>query len=129
MKEQIYKDIDLSFTANPLTGDISKKTGNSAIKQSLRNILSYSVYEKPYNSEFDIGLKKLIFENKGSGFIQFIKSRIKLIVQTYEPRVIVNNVMVTANIDDNQLKVKLFYTPIETQSTDSLEIFLGRYND
>lgn len=128
MKEQIYKDIDLDFSANPLTGDLSKKTGISAIKQSIRNILSYAVYEKPYNVEFDVGLKKLLFENKGSGFIQFLKSRIKIIVSVYEPRVVVNDVSVVPKMDSNELKVTLYYTPKETQTKDSLEIFLGRYN-
>ena len=46
-KEQIYKDLDLTFDINPLTGDISKKVGVDAIKQSLKNLILYNIFEKP----------------------------------------------------------------------------------
>lgn len=127
-KEQKYKDIDLDLSPNPLTGDISKKTGTAAIRDSLKNILQYSIYEKPYNKEFDIGVKNLLFENKGSGFSEFLKARIKSLIVAYEPRVILNNVLVKSNMDDNNLKITIYYTPVESQSKDSLELFLGRYN-
>ncbi len=126
--EKIYKDIDLDFSANPLTGDISKKTGIEAVKQSLKNILNYSIYEKPYNKEFDVGVRNLLFENKGSGFIDFLKSRIKAIVAAYEPRLIINDVIIDPKMDSNELKITISYTAIESQSKDSLELFLGRYN-
>jgi phage baseplate assembly protein W len=126
-KEQKYKDIDLDFSPNPLTGDLTKKTGLDAIRQSLRNIVQYSIYEKPYNKEFDIGVKKLLFENKGSGFREYLQSRIRALIIAYEPRVLLNAVSVTSNMDDNSVKIKVFYTPIETQTKDSLELFLGRY--
>lgn len=127
-KEQKYKDIDLDFSPNPLTGDISKKTGTAAIRDSLKNILQYSIYEKPYNKEFDIGVKNLLFENKGFGFAEFLKGRIKSLLIAYEPRVILNNVLVTSDMNDNNLKITIYYTPVESQSKDSLELFLGRYN-
>lgn len=127
-KEIIYKDIDLSFDANPLTGDIGKKTGGDAIRQSLRNILLYNIFEKPYFTELDIGLRSLLFQNKTSGFVNFLRKRITILVKTLEPRVELNDVVVKAGNDSDTVVVTVYYTPKETQSKDTLEFFLGKYN-
>jgi phage baseplate assembly protein W len=126
--EKIYKDLDLEFSPNPLTGDVPKKTGSDAIKQSLKNILLYNIYEKPYNTRFDVGVRYLLFENKGSGFAEFLKVRIKVLLETYEPRIILNDVIVKGNMDNNSLTITIYFTPKETQTTDTLELFLGKYN-
>jgi phage baseplate assembly protein W len=127
-KEQIYKDIDLSFDVNPLTGDIGKKSGLDAIKQSLRNILLYNIFEKPYFTELDIGLRNLLFQNKTSGFGNYLKARVKILIKTLEPRVIINDVVVKAGKDSDTVVITVYYTPKETQTKDTLEFFLGRYN-
>jgi len=128
MKENIYKDLDLNFDVNPLTGDIGKNKGIDAIKQSLKNILLYNIFEKPYSTQFDIGIRNLLFENRGKGFETYLRSRINILIKSYEPRVILNDVVVKNGRDDNSISVSVYYTAKETQSKDSLELFLGKYN-
>jgi phage baseplate assembly protein W len=127
-KEQIYKDLDLTFDINPLTGDVSKKVGVDAIRQSLKNLVLYNIFEKPYSTQFDIGLRNLLFENKGKSFENYLKNRVKIIIQTYEPRVVLNDVVVKGGDDSNSVEISVYYTPIETQTKDTLELFLGKYN-
>jgi len=127
-KEQIYKDLDLTFDINPLTGDVSKKVGVDAIRQSLKNLVLYNIFEKPYSTEFDIGLRNLLFENKGKGFENYLKNRVKILIESYEPRVYLNDVVVKGGIDSNSVEISVYYTPIETQTKDTLELFLGKYN-
>jgi phage baseplate assembly protein W len=126
-KEQIYKDIDLNFDINPLTGDISRKTGVDAIKQSLRNILLYNVFEKPYSTHFDVGLRRLLFENRGKGFENYLKKRVGILIKTYEPRVYLNDVVIKGSPQNNSINITIQFTPVETQTKDTLEFFLGRY--
>jgi len=128
MKEIIYKDLDLNFDINPLTGDIGKKKGVEAIKDSLKNILLYNIFEKPYSTQFDIGVRNLLFENKGKAFETFLRSRINILITSYEPRVILNNVVVKTGKNENDVTVSIYYTAKETQSKDTLELFLGKYN-
>jgi hypothetical protein len=78
-KEKIYKDIDLNFEPNPLSGDVDSLIGVNAIKQSLKNIVLYNIFEKPYSSEFDVGLRNLLFENKGHGFQNFLRKRVRIL--------------------------------------------------
>jgi len=128
MKENIYKDLDLNFDVNPLTGDIGKKKGIDAIKQSLKNILLYNIFEKPYSTQFDIGIRNLLFENRGKGFETYLRSRINILIKSYEPRVVLNDVVVKSGRDENSVSISVYYTAKETQSKDSLELFLGKYN-
>ena len=37
-RARIYKDFDLSFTKNSITGDINKKLDVNAVKQSMKNL-------------------------------------------------------------------------------------------
>jgi len=127
-KEQIYKDLDLNFDINPLTGDVGSKLGRDAIKQSLKNLVLYNAFEKPYSTEFDIGLRNLLFENKGKGFENYLKTRVKILIEAYEPRVYLNDVVVKGGDDSNSVEISIYYTPIETQTKDTLELFLGKYN-
>ena len=128
MKENIYKDLDLNFDVNPLTGDIGKNKGIDAIKQSLKNILLYNIFEKPYSTQFDIGIRNLLFENRGKGFETYLRSRINILIKSYEPRVVLNDVVVKSGRDENSVSISVYYTAKETQSKDSLELFLGKYN-
>ena len=124
MKENIYKDLDLNFDVNPLTGDIGKKKGIDAIKQSLKNILLYNIFEKPYSTQFDIGIRNLLFENRGKGFETYLRSRINILIKSYEPRVVLNDVVVKSGRDENSVSISVYYTAKETQSKASLEIQL-----
>jgi phage baseplate assembly protein W len=127
-KEKIYKDIDLNFEPNPLSGDVDSLIGVNAIKQSLKNIVLYNIFEKPYSSEFDVGLRNLLFENKGHGFQNFLRKRVRILIEAYEPRVILNDVLVKFISERNSMQISVFYTVKETQTPESLEFFLGKYN-
>ena len=35
---RIYKDLNLNFTANPITGDVATVTDVNAVKRSVRNL-------------------------------------------------------------------------------------------
>jgi len=127
--QKVYKDLDLSFDINPLTGDVGKKVGIAAIQQSLKNILLYNIFEKPYFNELNIGLRHLLFENKGAGFANYLKNRIIVLIKTLEPRVVVNDVLVKQKEDTNTIVITVYYTAKEAQTSDTLEFFLGRYNE
>ena len=46
---RIYKDLDLSFTPHPGTGDVGMKFDINSVKQSLRILLLTSNGERPFN--------------------------------------------------------------------------------
>jgi hypothetical protein len=46
---RIYKDLDLSFTPHPGTGDLGMKFDINSVKQSLRILLLTANGERPFN--------------------------------------------------------------------------------
>ena len=45
---RIYKDISLSFSKHPVTGDIAKLSDADAVKRSVRNLINTNFYERVF---------------------------------------------------------------------------------
>jgi len=52
----------MDFTAHPVTGDVAKKTGDAAIIQSLKNLLSTGKYERLFQPDIYSNLKQHLFQ-------------------------------------------------------------------
>ena len=63
LKQPIFKDIPLSFTAHPKTGNVKAITNREAVKQSVRNIILTNHFERPYNAYFGGDIISQLFEN------------------------------------------------------------------
>ena len=57
-----FSDIDLTFIANPVTGDLSKKYDENAVKQSIKNLVMTRNYERPFNSSIGSQIYNVLFE-------------------------------------------------------------------
>ena len=96
----IHKDLNLFFTRNPVTSDVSTVTDIQAIKRSVRNLVLLNPGEKPFHPEIGTGIRASLFENASPPFLEILKIRIIDTLKIYEPRVTVENV--TFNDPDNQ---------------------------
>jgi hypothetical protein len=61
----LYKDLNLFFTPNPVTKDVSKVTDVQAIKRSVRNLVLLNPGEKPFHPEIGTGIRASLFEGFG----------------------------------------------------------------
>ena len=84
---KIYSDIDLSFSANPITGDISRKYDVNAVKQSLKTLILTQYYERPFQPKLGSPVYGLLFENIDMITANTLKLQIELMINKYEPRV------------------------------------------
>ena len=57
-----FSDLDLNFTAHPVTKDISRRFDENAVKASLKNLVMTSNYERPFHSELGSQVRALLFE-------------------------------------------------------------------
>lgn len=121
-----WSDIDLDFTAHPITKDVNRKKGVEAIKRSVRNLILTNKYERPFNPEIGSGLTALLFELVTPTTANVIELAIRELLQNYEPRVILNNIRIQGDIDRNGYFVTLEFTPINTLQPIVLELFLER---
>jgi phage baseplate assembly protein W len=123
---QDYQDLDLDFIANPITGDISKKTGPDAVARSIRNLVMTNYYDRPFRSQIGSNAVKMLFENIGPLTAINLEQAISDVINNFEPRAKLIGVKVKSDPDNNGYSAKIaFYVqnrPEPFQST----LFLSR---
>ena len=122
MFKSTRKDIDLSFTVHPLTGDLATKSGVSAINQSLRNIVLTNFYERGYFVEYGTNVKSSLFENNvGDVFLQGIRQNVIRAIENFEPQVEIIEVEAFTS-DDSEITINIYYSVINTLEEQQLSI-------
>ena len=102
---RIYKDINLNFGIHPVTKQINTLTDAAAVKRSVRNLVQYGFYEKPFHPEIGSGVRDLLFENMTPFVANNLSKQIEEIITNYEPRALLANIEVIPRFDINQYEV------------------------
>lgn len=122
----IYADLDLTFAAQPVTGDVSLVLDGRAVINSVRNLLLTNFYDRPWQPNLGSNLTGLLFEPVSSITQNIIAKEIENTIKNFEPRVTLNYVNVTANYDETGYNVTLnFYIGNYTEPTQ-VTLFLER---
>ena len=104
-----FRDFSLTFEKNAVTNDILALKNEAAIKESVKNIVLYNFYEKPFDPFFGGNIIGLLFENSTPTMELEIKNRIEQSVEIYEPRVTAVSVDVNFEPDRNELNCGIQY--------------------
>ena len=120
------RDLDINFDRNPLSGDVSVRTDEEAIKRSLRNLLLLRRGEKPFHPEISSGIQDLLFELVDPIMVIELKRRIADAIRLYEPRVKDAAVDVADVIDRNEIRITIRFTIRNVQSVFSTTVALKR---
>lgn len=126
IKDQIYKDLNISFIPNPITNKIGVLKNEDAIKKAVRNVVLTNNGEKFFKPLYGGNITALLFENFSVATAQKIKTQIRRSVNRYEPRVDVLDVQVEDIPDRNTLNVKIIFKIIATNSVTETSISLER---
>tara|TARA_B100000424_G_scaffold238058_1_gene203917 strand:- start:1976 stop:2416 length:441 start_codon:yes stop_codon:yes gene_type:complete len=102
---RIYKDLNLNFGIHPVTKQINNLTDAAAVKRSVRNLVQYGFYEKPFHPEIGSGVRDLLFENMTPFVANNLSKQIEEIITNYEPRALLANIEVIPRFDNNQYEV------------------------
>ena len=123
---KIYKDLDLNFTRNPVTNDVTRIEDVDAVKRSVKNLVQTNFYERPFHPELGCGIRELLFENYSPIIGIFLKRKIAEVINRYEPRVSSVNVTLDDDPDRNRLKVSLYFYVQNIPDAVVIETFLQR---
>jgi len=137
-----WADLDLDFTAHPVTKDIVRKTNVEAVKRSVRNLIQTNKYDKKFHPEIDGGVTRHLFGLATAATKHDIAEAIRTCLQNYEPRVIVDRVnvfgnddkasqmqgeiRVLGNIDRNGFNVSIFFRIVNSPEPIEVSLFLER---
>ncbi len=106
---QGFKDISMSFQANPLNSDLIGLKNENAIARALRNIVFTLPGEKFFNENFGSNVSASLFENIDDITASTIKDEIYQSIQNFEPRVSLTSVNVYPNFEENGFDVVIKY--------------------
>ena len=123
---RIFSDLDLNFTAHPVTGDITRRYDDNAIKQSVKNLLLTRNFERPFHSEIGSPIRQLLFDNPGPMFNVMLQRAVIDVINNFEPRVNIIDVRVDDYSDANEVYVTLEFTIVNTERPITLELALER---
>ena len=122
---RIYSDLNLNFTKNPATNDVARLTDIEAVKRSVRNLILTNRFERPFHPEIGSSIRDLLFENITPLNAVLLQDRVEEVIENFEPRATVQQVMVQDEIDQNRYRVTIsFYVnnmPEPVQITEFLQ--------
>ena len=107
--QRTYKDLAFSMFANPMSGDIGKKTGAAAVKGALVSILKTNFGERLFAPEFGTGLRGLLFEQMNPLTEQRMKKEVESAVARHEPRAEVLGISVKAQEEQNRYEISIVF--------------------
>ena len=106
---QGFKDISMTFQANPLNDDRIGLKNENAIARSVKNIVFTLPGEKFFNETFGSRITESLFENIDDITAGVIVEEIRESIESYEPRVSLIDVEAEPDYDNNSFNVIISY--------------------
>ena len=122
---KLFKDIGASFQINPLNYDLIALHNENAIARSIRNLVLTVPGERPFNPALGSEVYRLLFENFDLQTAFAIQTQIENTISNFEPRVIIDSVTVTPDIDAHEFNVTITYNIVGIEAeTQQLQFAL-----
>ena len=118
-----YRDIAFSFFANPMSGDVGKKTGADAVKQALIAILKTNFNERLFDPEFGTDIRGSLFEQMNPITEQRMRKKIEAAIARHEPRAEVLGVSVIAQEEQNRYEISVVFNVASEAETQKLTTY------
>ena len=118
-----YKDLAYSMFANPMSGDIGKKTGAAAVKGAIVSILKTNFGERLFAPEFGSNIRGLLFEQMTPITEQRMKKEVESAVARHEPRAEVLGITVKAQEEQNRYEISILFLISSEAETQKLTTY------
>jgi len=125
-KTEIFSDINLAFTAHPVTRKLTRKIDRDAVKQSIRNLILTDFYERPFQPNIGCNIRSYLFEHFTPSLKQQMENTIKETIENFEPRANLMRVLVEDRPDLNGLTVSVAFRVRNDTTPVVLDVILER---
>lgn len=85
-------------------------TDEDSVQQSLYNLLRTRKGERVFHPEYGLDIEHLLFELTSDDVAFELEVRLKESINEWEPRVIIQDIVVEDDPDNNTYKLAMFYT-------------------
>ena len=121
-----FSDFFTDFSRHAQTGELNKKTNENAVKQSVKNLLLTSKYERLFNPEIGSNLRSILFENMTPLLPQILNDYIGDVFENFEPRADFLFADMSFDHDRNGASIDVHFTIINSQVQATLPIYIER---
>lgn len=121
-----FTDLDFNFLKHPKTGDVSIRSDDDAIKQSIRNLVLTRNFERPFRSDVGCQVTSLMFEPMSPMLATLIEKTIADVINNYEPRAILLAVIVKFSPENNDAYVTINFKIKNTETPLQVNLILER---
>jgi phage baseplate assembly protein W len=123
---RIFTDLDALFQAHPTTGDVTIRGNDRAIKFAVKSLVLTSNYERLFHGEIGTPIRKLLFEQFDDITVILIRESVVNVLFNYEPRILVQDVVIVDDRDKNAINISIIYTIRATNTVSSTSVTLSR---
>ena len=109
IENRTYRDLAFSMFANPMSGDVGKKVGASAVKGAILSILKTNYNERLFDPEFGTDIRGSLFEQMNPITEQRIKKKVEAALARHEPRAEVLGISVRAQEEQNRYEISILF--------------------
>ena len=121
-----YKDMAYSMFANPMSGDMGKKTGADAVKGAIVSILKTDFNERLFQPEFGSNIRALLFEPMNPITEERMKTAVEDAVRAHEPRAQIIGITVEGQEEQNRYLVSILFNVTSIAQPQKLETYFER---
>ena len=104
-----FKDLSMTFQANPVNFDLIATKNETAIARSIRNLVFTQPGERFFNPNLGSRVSRSLFENMDEVSASIIEDEIRDTINKYEPRVRLIEINISPNYDENEFNVTIIY--------------------
>lgn len=121
-----YSDLDLSFTRNTVTDDVTKLTNAEAVKRSVRNLINTNHFERPFHPEIGSNIRAMLFEPMNPLTALNLQRKVEEVISNFEPRARLVQIVARPDYDANAYDLKIMFYVVGTSQPVVVETFLKR---
>jgi len=121
-----FSDLDLNFIMHPVKKDINRHTNETAVVNSIKNLILTNHYEKPFQPDVGSNVRRMLFENMDTITATTLQNEIAQTIKNYEPRVNISTLNVSPDYENNGFNVYMEFYVINKTNPITINFFLER---
>jgi phage baseplate assembly protein W len=111
-----YRDLDIGFNINPVTGDLIIRKNRNSIYQSIKSLIYTNRGERLFRPSIGSDIETLLFEPMDFISERRIEEAITTTLNNYEPRISIRTVTVEGDIENQKYDVTIVFSLVNQQT-------------
>jgi len=125
-KINIFSDFKKDLEISSLSNDLTVWKDEDSVKESIKNLVLTDRGERLMQPNLGGNVRAMLFENKTPAGLKLVEDQIKSTISIYEPRAILEDVVVSGSLDDNTVRVKVVFYIQNIEQPLEVDVFLER---